>query len=147
MSKKLKSLDICFENCEVFTIPPECIHWFQFTGFKRTMFFQSPNDVFEHDSAEFVKLQLIHLNRISQSDFGYDFESRIKMYNDITQITLNYDDDTYFNFCVPWGGDSDYTNKYQYVKIDKDEYVNEEVMYIMFSKDKPEDWDESEEVE
>lgn len=150
-NKQLKSLDIIFENCESINVPAESIEWFWINGFKHTLHFQSPNDVFDHYSADYVTLYLKNLDKIPTStilgtELGTDIKSRIKAYKDVTQITLYYDDETDFNFCVPWGGDSDYTNEYQYVKIGKDEYTDEEVMYLMFSKEKPEDWDEVEGV-
>lgn len=143
--KELKSIDIVFENCEVCNVPAKCIQWFYISEFRRSMVFQSPNDVFEHEIADFIKLHLINLDQISESNFGYEFVSRMNAYNDITHLDFNYEDGTNYYLGVAWGGDSDYINEYQYVKIDKDKYTNQEVMYIMFSKEKPIDWNKEEE--
>jgi len=123
--KDIKSIDIVLENCESFTIPAKYIHRMSVNGFDKSILIQSNNgSCFEHSSSDYVYLQIEDSPEIIPDvNFSTPFKKRIFQYNDITQITMNYIDDTEFNFCVPWGGDDDYTNDAQTVKILKNGYI------------------------
>jgi len=134
-SKNLKSMTIAFENCESYDIHPECIEWFSFNGFKSTIMFQSPNDVFCHDRADCVKIHLSNLDKIKRNEiFQNEFKDRVHQYRDICYIRLNYEEGSDYGFYVPWNfKDGEQNNSWQNVKIEDGE------MIIVISKKKPED--------
>lgn len=127
--KDIKSIDIVLENCESFTIPYKYVHRMVIHGFDKNILIQS-NDgrCFDYSSSDYVYLQIENSPEIkADMNFSTPFDKRIFQYNDITQITMRYVDDEEFNFCVPWGGDDEYTNDAQTVKINKYGYIEIEI--------------------
>jgi hypothetical protein len=117
--KDIKEIEIVFENCEAFTVPYKYVHTLIVDGFKNHILIQSNNGrCFDYHSSDYVYLQIEDSPEIVPDvNFTNPFKKRILQYNDITQITLVYIDDEKFNFCVPWGGDDDYTNEAQIVEV------------------------------
>ena len=127
--KDIKSIDIILENCESFTIPAKYIHRLRVSGFKKNILIQS-NDgrCFDYSSSDYLYLQIEDSPKIKlDENFNTPFKERIFQYNDITQITLTYMNNEEFNFYVPWGGDDEYTNDAQTVKILKNGYIEIEI--------------------
>ena len=101
---KVKSVDITFENCEDYNIPFKYINKMIINGFKKQLYFQNnAGECFETYSCNYIAIKIdVHVESTPWFDFSESFTERLIKYNDITQITLNYEDNSKFNFCVPW---------------------------------------------
>ena len=133
--KKLKSIDIVFENCEVYTIPAIGIHRmsvgnldFSFdvhvNGLSER---ETPGEIFDECSTDFVSLilneQAFDCKSAWEEMFEcYSLKERLAM-NDITHFDFNFTDGTNLYVSVPWeDGEDEFTNIYQHTDI-KDKMI------------------------
>lgn len=139
MSKKVKSIDFGFENCEVGTLPIKAVPSFYLDNvhkdFSHRWFFEneSVDEVETTISCDYAHFQIDYeLAKNIQSNvmglFNDDIEQnnlakRFLGWNDITSITLNYQDDTSLDIYVPFDelriNELDVNNKLQTTKLVK----------------------------
>jgi hypothetical protein len=144
--KKIKSIDIVFENCEEFNIPASCVEFLYATINKKTIRVQNYSNHEECEQSEsltakYFKICISNIDEIPDSTMmgttiGEKFITRIQG-NDITQIHIQYNDNSTFWFHVLWNYDNEYCNTYQY------NCIKDNNLWIIISKDKL----EAEEVE
>lgn len=132
--KEIKEVDIVFENCEVYTVPADCIYRMTIDDIKFALTmhynglneYKKPGNVTDFTSCEYASIILnkkgleCTSNWDEMDDEKILLKERIK-HNDITQLDIVYTDDTHINILVPWeDGNSEYDNKYQhnYIKDD-----------------------------
>ena len=139
--KKLKYLDIIFENCEVYRLEPDMIY---------TCFIEEINkdigiNQFQYKKGEIFNylvcnkfMLVINQKGLNQNGGFYEYahegilENRLKQ-RDITHIDLIYDDDTNDYITISWKDDSDeFTNKLQYNIYHT--YEDEECLMVIISK-------------
>lgn len=117
MSKQVKSLGICFENCECVDIDVDKIDRLGFGEITKTSYYyRYTNTMMEHLRAkEFYVV-------FRMSPFGIFDEgmhenlsvgTRIEKYMDVTQISVNYVDGSNENYYVTWGGEDTGRNEAQ----------------------------------
>lgn len=128
--KQIESIELVMENCEYYVIPQKLIQCFTIKGIKKDIFANIMGQCSEYKSADYVYIMIENFNDIKP---GYNwmedsFIERVKKFNDIAQIILNYEDGEKFNVCVPWGEDEN-TNEYQTMTI------NDNWIEIEFKKD------------
>lgn len=108
--KGIKSVNIVYENCEVFSIPIEHINLY---GLNNEVYktLEKINLIIKKgaDNSKYLRLET---NR-------KPFE-RTLAYNDIVSIYFKYEDGTEEKINVYWQGDDDYDNPAQKSYIDKD---------------------------
>lgn len=104
--KKIKQLDIVFENCEVFSLTPDMIDICWFDGLQNNIgincFQYEDGEVYDYISCEEFVL-VINESGMNKTG-GFDFETTLKErlnYCDIKHIDIIYHkDNTYIT--VPW---------------------------------------------
>ena len=120
--RKIKQLDIVFENCESCTLTPDMIYMCTLDRIYNNIginCFQYRNgEIYDEIFCDQFMLVINQKGLQQKSGFG-DFrnddtlEKRLK-YRDITHIDLIYDDDTNDYISVHWEDDNnEYTNKLQ----------------------------------
>ena len=109
MNKKIKQINMTFENCESVVIPNVCIKKLDYKLDKKD---------------NIINLDCIIENDGSICSNPFDNKSpiqRINEYDDITSIDIIYTDNSSNNYCVSWYDDGYYhiqsSNKNQYSKI------------------------------
>lgn len=115
--RKLKSLDLVFENIESYTIPASAIHRFGLVDVTRSLSFDQSDQVDERYSCKEMRMVLDnkylvkHLaNQWSDDDDAVNLKDRIIQYNDIAAVDLQFDDKSREYISVPWGIYGDTTN-------------------------------------
>lgn len=109
--RKIKQLDIVFENCEVFTLTPHMIELCSIDGIKNNIgvncFQYTDGEVYDSISCEEFLL-IINEKGMNQKG-GFEFEalhnpslSERLDFNDITHIDIIYKDNTNDYIMVPW---------------------------------------------
>lgn len=133
--KKIKQLDIVFENCEVCTLKPDmiyaCIIDKIYNGMSINFFQYKDGEVYNKIYCDEFMLAINKKGWQQKSNFC-DFESdkplveRLKC-RDITHIDLIYDDGTNDYISLRWiDGDNEFTNRLQnnvFVNIHNEEYL------------------------
>lgn len=114
MERKLKHLDIVFENCESVRLKPDMFTRLIVEGVKPAYsincFQYSKGEV--HDSTHCENFSIIINKKGLQqkTEMGTDIkidslEKRLRRFNDITHIHLYFSDKTDQYIAVPWGGE------------------------------------------
>ena len=127
MSKKLKNIELVFENIEVLRLPIRVVEVVDIKGiFRQLRKNMGVNDVDEYIHCEKAALLLdstANDNKFWVTDYYRDAPmspfDRIRKYNDITCVTLYYADGKRENIYVPWKG-SDEINDLQKVSYDNE---------------------------
>ncbi len=120
--RKIKQLDIVFENCESCTLTPDMIYMCTLDRIYKNIgincFQYRDGEIYDEIFCDQFMLVINQKGLQQKSGFG-DFrnddtlEERLK-YRDITRIDLIYDDDTNDYISVHWEDDNnEYTNKLQ----------------------------------
>lgn len=143
--KKIKQLDIVFENCEVFTLTPDMIDLCSIDGIKNNIginCFQYENGEV-YDSVSCEELILIINEKGAQQTGSFDFptspsailKDRLQ-YNDITHIDVIYEDKSNMYIMVPWKDkkDNEYYNVLQH-NIFTTDYKDADVIAIIIDKE------------
>jgi len=121
MEKKIKQIDIIFENCEICTLTPSMIEMCVISHICEDIgincFQYKKGEVHKNKCCERLMLSINQKGLKEYPSFGdykdekYNLEDRIK-YNDITHIDILYEDNISDCISVPWQGK------------DNNEYVN-----------------------
>lgn len=119
MSKQVKSLGICFENCESVDINVDKIDRFGFCEIVNTsVYCKYQNTMLDFNRAKefYVVFRIspfgIFDERMWRTD-NLSVGARIEKYMDVTQVSVNYVDGSNENYHVTWGGDDTMTNEAQ----------------------------------
>ena len=123
--KKIKSVHLVLENCEVIVIPFKRINYMFFTLNRQS--YEISGDYFKENywtDDFYIEIEndpeLMHSN--SPNDH-ISVRDRLKMYHDITHIDLIFSDGSNMYVTVPWVGREEYTNYHQVNEFcDVDEY-------------------------
>lgn len=141
--KKLESLDVVFENCEVYTVPADGIHRMSVGEISSSLTvhvnglskWEEPGALSDWFYTDYISLMLNEKGMNTHSCWEEMFndcqllKDRIKG-QDITHFDLNFTDNTHLYIGVPWeDGASEWENKYQYTD------VKEKFAFIDISKD------------
>ena len=121
--KKIKSINITFENCESYSIPYSSINNMNIEGFKERLFihYNDRGECSKSQTAYSVSLIIKKTEEIKPFyEFSKPFFDRVNQYNDICYITINYEDGKRFGFYVPWDYSDEQYNSYQKAKYIKD---------------------------
>ena len=140
MGKKVKSVEITFENLDYVDIPAEYFGEFHISGIRTSIERLALNAILQRTQADQVEFELLRcvdiaLPGLAQDDPMVEFSllDRIKESRDITYLDLHYEDGNTERFFVPWeDADDEYHNKLQHAYINhndnltvKLEYTNE----------------------
>jgi len=116
---EIVSVDIVFENCEIYTVPIENIN-----------FSIELSDICNYNSykrcAEEVRLIIKSSDNITpRFSWSYitPFYKRITQYNDITSVCLKYDDGSELDIYVPWNFEDESINSFQKPTFNTDGYL------------------------
>jgi hypothetical protein len=130
MYKRLTKIDFALENCDGFTVPAEHVILVSAGGFstEKYMNFDSRMHTFIHaENANFVISSKYLETAKTEFDIYEDnkdlfVKDRVLAYQDLTQITFYYEDETTEHFHLDWDDeDPDFgENSRQLSKIDKD---------------------------
>lgn len=112
-NSEIKSVEFVFENCESVEIPVECFIESDFKDLKTV------NGIVTFES---FKCVIKDNDNIKYSSGGFDNKTpiqRINYYNDITNIYINYTDNSYIQIKCPWYDVDSYSesNDFQYSNI------------------------------
>lgn len=123
-NKIFESIDIVFENCEVFTVPAIGVERAHFGDLTCNLSLHYNGEKYASKKGELMSMVYtdfasIVLNRRGRKVLGgFDgkdtLENRLK-HNDITHIDVNFTDNTHLYIGTPWGGDDDYYNAAMHV--------------------------------
>lgn len=109
MSKKIKSIEITFENCDGVTIPFECIRYISLRNITENLCASSFSKKFNR-TKEIGNLFVSFNDKFDLlvcSFTGDSAKDRILKHNDITQISVIYEDGESEWFFVNWKSDTE----------------------------------------
>ena len=155
MYKRLVKIDFALENCDGFTVPAEHILLVSAGGFSTEKFmnFDSRMQTFIHaENANFVISSKYLENAktefdVYEEDKDLFVKDRVLAYQDLTQITFYYEDETTEHFHLDWDDNDEPfgQNSIQLTKIDKEgnlvisvskENLTDEVKEEFYSEEK-----------
>lgn len=143
--KKIKQLDIVFENCEVFTLTPDMIIACSICGIKNNVginCFQYENgEVYETISCDEMMLVINEKGMAQKGSFDFPnytsplLKKRLKS-NDITHFDIIFEDGTNLYIMAPWKDkeNNEYHNVLQHNIFQK--YSNIESAIIIIDREK-----------
>ena len=103
--KKVKSVDIVLENCEVYNFNADDVN-VQLRGLGR--------NVWGADDFLIAKEAHIQIKRNAVGSGGWDNDKwQDRIHHDITQVWFNYSDGTQVGYHLSWSDKSEYENYYQ----------------------------------
>lgn len=108
MGREVKSIELYLENCELFTVERKHIGELHIGKIERIISRTAINSI----SEDYVSNEF-HIEIHKDANVNSTFFKRITSYNDITQITINYEDNTYETLFLHWTGESDQENSSQ----------------------------------
>ena len=128
MSKKVKSVEITFENLDYVEIPAEYFCDFSIRGIHICIERLASNAILQRSKAGLIEFELLRSVDIAfpgfQQDLFYDpiaefsLLDKIQERKDITSLELHYEDGTAEQFYVPWeDADDEYHNDLQQAYI------------------------------
>lgn len=122
MGRRVKTIDIIFENTEFVVLPERYFLRFEITGIKRSIERRFINAIIEMNIVDriFFELDKEIVNSTEEfecdiftdedvTDNRYIFK-RIGMFKDITQLCLTFDDGSKDVFYAPWADGDEYHN-------------------------------------
>ena len=130
LNRKIKRVDIVFENCEVYSLTPDKIYFISIDKISRSMTVNECQftDGQVHDTMSCEKALLILNDKGMNTKDGWledtKLVDRVSNY-DITAFDFIYTDDTNDYILVPWGN-GEYHNELQnntFFSIDNDELL------------------------
>jgi hypothetical protein len=111
--KKIKTLKLVYENCDQHILTPDMFSSLIVTGIAKEYMincFQYKNgEVSEYITCNSIEVTIT--NKFVKSAVGDEIGERMRKWNDITQIVLNFEDGTSENIIVPWSGDGEINHK------------------------------------
>lgn len=131
---KLKQIEFAFENCESITIDGKYIGDFEVSNIKTSIERLASNSINELQIANKFAIE-IHKDAdkeyhpFGMTDCNSTVFERINAYHDITHIYFDLysendngqeSETKHYQYCLIWGGDSDYNNDYQSNYLSKD---------------------------
>ena len=119
-NKKLKSIDILFENCDSESVDVNNLNLLNINSITSNFLLLPDKQQSIGYQAEYLQLILKPAANIQRKDFGnigtdYSLFDRIVRFNDITAVMLNYEDGSIAEVFLPWGGDN-FKNTYMSTK-------------------------------
>lgn len=138
MFKKLKSIDVVFENCESISIPAGMAN-LHTSGIKLGMHSCNTDDYDETLTCDRAGLHIYpegveYLKTCEYNSFsGMTAYDRIFKYNDITHVEYNLEDGTNKYITVPWKGNYYYNRLINITKFI--DHMNKERVYVCISND------------
>lgn len=147
-NRELKYLELVFENCEVYKIPADCVHFLSIGNInyyfnvhingldKYTKLGEISSwartdciDLVLNKKGMFIKSDWVSMLESFEEDNDFILKNRIE-HRDVTQVEFHFSDNTYLNVLVPWEDDVDeYHNKYQ------KNYIKDDMINVMISND------------
>ena len=143
MGKEVKSIELGFENCEVIEFPRNVLGDVHFDNFSFQIKRVASNSISKVEFVDTVVLEIYKEGNTEYAPFGFEDEKtakfeRITHYNDITSITICYEDDSEEFYWVDYhtindnlGEESDYQKTYLsdlgnlYLVIDKEKGIED----------------------
>lgn len=138
--KDVKSIGFGFENCEYFSIDAKYFGAFQLTDFCRSIHRVGCNAILKMNLVDTVVMEIFSEGNGQYNPFGDEdevnnFFDRLQTYDDITSISVTYDDDTVEEYYVDYKEEVEdqlgSPNVYQHTYMNK--FGD---LYIVISKDK-----------
>lgn len=128
MSKKVKSVEITFENLDYVEIPAEYFGGFCISGIRTTIERLALNAILQRTKTDHIEFELLAqvddvLPELTQDlsfvpDEQLSLLRRIANRRDITSVELHYDDGSSDQFYIPWeDAESETRNKLLQAKI------------------------------
>ena len=136
-SKKVKYVELIFENCEVAKLEPEMFKYFSLYGIKDIVdincYQYTDGEYDTHKTCEEFHIEILP-NGLEQILYieGITLKERLERHSDITSVCVAYDDNTQIDYYVPWPEYEDFTNTYQQLK----EGFEEGALEIIIKEDK-----------
>jgi hypothetical protein len=123
--KKVKNIDIVFENCESVALTPDMFCGLEIKGVTKeycvNCFQYEKGEVNEFKKCEYFGIRINQKGKkVQTSGSEMSLVKRVKLSNDITNIEINFTDGTSDYISVPWGED-EYNNSKQKTKFTEDE--------------------------
>jgi len=154
MMKEIKSLELHLENCETVVVDRKYIGMFLLDEYNKYFNRCALNSISGGESFNKLILQ-IHpdLDKTEQDNlFQFDDEpkrlpiKRLHEHNDITQITINFEDGTNEHYFITWSEESEWNNEYQkshinkhtgelFIVVDKDNTIEDYFKWEIENKD------------
>lgn len=138
--KDVKSIGFGFENCEYFSIDAKYFGAFELTDFFTSIYRASCNAIIKMNLIETVVMEIFSEGNGQYKPFGVgdevnNFFDRLQTYDDITSISVTYNDDTVEEYYVTYKeeveGQLGSPNVLQHTYMNK--FGD---LYIVISKDK-----------
>ena len=117
MSKRVKSVEITFENLDYILVPVEYFEDFYISGIRTTVERPALNAVLQRTIPDRVEVELSARIDVALSDLSSDLSftseenlsllKRIESRRDIAYLDLYYDDGSSDQFYLPWEDDQD----------------------------------------
>lgn len=128
MSKKVKSVEITFENLDYVDIPVEYFGEFQISGIRSTVERVALNAILQRTKADYIEFELLAqvddvLPELTQDlsfvpDEQLSLLRRIANRRDITSLETHYNDGSSNQFYIPWeDAESETRNKLLQTKL------------------------------
>ena len=128
MSKKVKSVEITFENLDYVDIPAEYFGEFRISGIRTTIERLALNAILQRTKADYIEFELLAqvddvLPELTQDlsfvpDEQLSLLRRIANRRDITSLELHYNDGSSNQFYIPWeDAESETRNKLLQTKL------------------------------
>jgi hypothetical protein len=122
--KKIKSIILILENCEIIEIPKENIYNFGVNINKKNISLCNGDEIHESNLADWFYISISKLDEILMARLGEKKKTekalkRIKNCLDITGIELSFDNGEKVEFYPPWGGDMPWCSTNLYAKMTK----------------------------
>lgn len=137
--KKIKQIDLVFENCEVVQISYDNIYsmYIYLNGRSIDIPWGWKEGAFSDTLlATSVYINLFDLDKMTYLSFGNERRNLLKRLQcpDITHIDIIYEDDTNEYIAVPWKNKSQYSSIYQTVNKTNDTYNDKTIWKIAITK-------------
>lgn len=122
--RKLKCLDLVFENTAVLSVPADIIRLVSASGITESLFQDADNTISSSKVAGYFRFEVnesdaraLRLKEFPQSADETTLYDRLMLCNDIAYVHLKYDDGSEDILELAWNyAESDTTNTYQTVK-------------------------------
>lgn len=130
--KKIKSIDLVFENCESAVVPIDAIYFFAISDVRKQYSICNVDEIHEYNYGKYFGMVFHDLKSLEYDAWSSgekrSLYKRITDHMDITSVDIMYEDGTHDYIGVPWRTiRSTFRNFFQVVKIIK--YPNGEKCY------------------
>lgn len=141
--KKVKQINIVFENCESITIPIKDIYNWGFGKINKHLNGCNNDEMDEFYSTDYAYIIFKDLKNLQ---YNYEFNEKLKTKKqvikrirckDVTHFNIIYEDGSNDYIGVPWGSHDDFYNAFQELKKTKWEYrKRKDQKYILVFENK-----------